>query len=134
MWPYEGTQLLAGKKRIYFSNPQLFFFPTSRSSALPLKDRWIDRCVIHAHINTQRRARSTDLCKDMLKDKLSADVLILLNKIPLSTYLIFLTLPIARPSLSVLHCHSTQTALSFSSCVHIFFLLSALLPSPSQRS
>lgn len=87
------------------SNTHLFF-SIAHCVSLSLERRAARIRDVHKHKGMH--TAHTDWCGDDLKDELSADVLISLNKNS-SVYLSnFLTLPIARPPLSVLLCHSAQ--------------------------
>lgn len=88
------------------SQIHIFFFSTAHCVSLSLERRAAHIRDVHKHKGVH--TPHTDWCRDDLKDELSADVLISLNKNS-SVYLSnFLTLPIARPPLSVLLCHSAQ--------------------------
>ncbi len=107
------------------------------SLELSLLERQMDRqacnMYVRAHTQTHTKAQWTDLCKDVLKDKLSADILILLNKIPPSTYLIFSPFQLQGPLyLSYSAIQHEQLSPPLFACFFIFFFsslpLSPLLP------
>lgn len=71
--------------------------------------------------NTQHfKHTHTDLCNGMLKDKLSADVLILLNKISPFTYLISSLFQLQGPLYPVLYVSARTAILPF--FLHPYFL------------